>query len=91
MKTTVFRIVKTEFPLAFFTYISSSFGKRINSGITDIIRATGVSGSAMPVDLFINLAQDYAEKRYNHAFLREVFSMGREVRLADICNTKANH
>ena len=43
-----------------------------------------MNGSAMPVDLFINLAQDYAEKGYDHGFLRDVFSVNREVSLSDI-------
>jgi len=38
----------------------------------------------MPVDIFINLAQDYAEKGYNHTDLKFIFSVNREVRLADI-------
>lgn len=38
----------------------------------------------MPVDLFINLAQDYAERGYNHKFLKEVFSANREVQLSDL-------
>ncbi len=74
----------TELPLAFFTYIAGSFGTSINSQIATIVRDTGVNGSAMPVDIFINLAQDYAENGYDHAFLREVFTVGREVQLADI-------
>lgn len=75
---------KTDLPLVFFTYIASSFGANIDRQISQIINDTGVSGSAMPVDLFINLAQDYAEKGYDHAFLREVFAVGRKVRLLDI-------
>lgn len=78
------RYGKTELPLAFFAYIAGSFGVNINHQLSQIINDTGVCGSAMPVDLFINLAQDYAEKGYDHAFLREVFSVGREVKLSDI-------
>lgn len=77
----------TEQPLAFFTYIAGSFGTNINSQLATIVRDTGVSGSAMPVDIFINLAQDYAENGYDHEFLRRIFSVGREVQLSDIHRT----
>lgn len=75
---------KSKLPLAFFTYIAGSFGKNINSQINTIHRDTGIDGSAMPVDIFINLAQDYAEKGYDHDFLRRIFSVNREVQLSDI-------
>ncbi len=74
----------TELPLAFFTYIAGSFGVNINAQLNVIVRDTGVSGSAMPVDIFINLAQDYADKKYNHGTLRDIFSVNREVRVSDI-------
>lgn len=38
----------------------------------------------MPVDLFINFAQDYAEKKYTHGTVRNIFSLNREVTLSDI-------
>lgn len=75
---------QTDRPLAFFTYIAGSFGSNINSQLGTIVRDTGVNGSAMPVDIFINLAQDYAEKGYDHRFLRSVFSVNREVQLSDL-------
>ncbi len=75
---------RTQLPLAFFSYIAGSFGSSINSQLAAISRDTNVNGSAMPVDLFINLAQDYAERGYNHKFLKEVFSANREVQLSDL-------
>ncbi len=74
----------TELPLAFFTYIAGSFGTNINTQLNTIVQETGVNGSAMPVDILINLAQDYAEKGFDHKFLKDIFSVNREVRLADI-------
>jgi hypothetical protein len=73
----------TEQPLAFFTYIAGSFGSNINSQLAAITRDTGVSGSAMPVDIFINLAQDYADLGYDHQFLKHIFSVNHEVKLYD--------
>lgn len=80
----VARYGKAKYPIAFFTYVAGSFGKNIDNQVREIYRDTKVCGSAMPVDIFINLAQDYAEKGYNHTDLRFIFSVNREVRLADI-------
>lgn len=74
----------TELPLAFYTYIAGSFGSNINSQLAAITNDTHISGSAMPVDIFINLAQDYAEKGYDHQFLKTIFSVNREVQLSDL-------
>ncbi len=77
----------TELPLAFYAYIAGSFGSNINSQLAEITKDTGINGSAMPVDIFINLAQDYAEKNYNHQFLKEIFSKNREIQLSDLLTT----
>jgi hypothetical protein len=74
----------TERPLAFFAYIAGSFGSNINSQLNVLTRNTGVNGSAMPVDILIDLAQDYAESGYDHQFIRYTFSVNREVRVSDI-------
>lgn len=74
---------KTSLPLAFFTYIAGSFGNNINSQLSVITEDTGVNGSAMPVDILINLAQDYAEKGYSHDDLKRIFSLNREIRIMD--------
>ncbi len=75
---------EAKYPLAFFTYIAGSFGTNINSQIQALSSETGVCGSAMPVDLFINIVQDYAEKGYDHHILRNIFSVNREVKLSDV-------
>lgn len=75
---------EAKYPLAFFTYIAGSFGKNINSQVQTLYNDTGVCGSAMPVDLFINIVQDYAESGYDHNILRNIFSVNREITLADI-------
>jgi len=74
----------TNLPLAFFSYISGSFGSRIDSQLQDISSATGVPGSAMSVDILIDFAQDYMHGEYNHGTVKRVFSTGHEVTLADI-------
>lgn len=75
---------ETKYSLAFFAYIAGSFGANINSQLQKLHNETGVCGSAMPVDLFINMVQDYAEKGYSHNTVREIFSVNREVRLTDL-------
>ena len=73
-----------KYPLAFFTYIAGSFGSNINNQLTTIYQDTGVCGSAMPVDLLINFAQDYVDHGYDHRMIRSVFSVNREVKLQDL-------
>lgn len=73
----------SSYPLAFFSYISGSFGKSIDHQIEMIHQDTGVHGSAMPVDILIDIAQNYAEQGYSHETLKEIFSVDREVRLSD--------
>ena len=74
----------TEFPIAFFSYIAGSFGKNINSQIEGLHKETGIHGSAMPVDILIKIAQEYAEKGWDHNMLKTIFSVDREVRLTDV-------
>lgn len=74
----------TEKRLAFFMYIAGSFKKNIDSQLKEINDDMKVNGSAMPVDIFINLAQDYAGAGYTHNDLERIFSVNREVRLSDL-------
>lgn len=71
-------------PLAFFSYIAGSFGKNIDSQVREIAKDTSVNGSAMPVDILINFAQDYAERGFDHYSVKSLFSVNREARLTDL-------
>jgi len=73
-----------KYPLAFFTYISTDFGKNINEQLKSITDETHVNGSAMPVDLMIDFAQDYVTKGYTHKNVFDVFSLNRKISIADI-------
>lgn len=73
-----------KYPLRFFSYISTDFGPRINEQLKTITDATGINGSAMPVDLMIDFAQDYIPKGYTHKNVLEVFSINRKITLEDI-------
>lgn len=74
----------TDNPLAFYSYIAGSFGTNMNIWLARITKDTGVNGSAMPVDLLIDFAQDYQNGGYTHEDIRRVFSLNREVKLSDI-------
>lgn len=80
----VARYGSARYPLAFFSYISSDFSSSINAQIKEIHDLTGVDGSAMPVDLMIDFAQDYASKGYTHKDIKRIFSAGKEITLSDI-------
>lgn len=76
--------VDANYPLKFFSYIAGSFGKNIDKQLDEIISETEIFGSAVPVDIFIKFAQDYAEKQYNHDTVKKIFTKNREVRLFDL-------
>ena len=73
-----------KYPLAFFSYLSPGFGKNINNQLKAITDVTGVNGSAMPIDLMIDFAQDYKEKGYTHKQVIDVFSVNRQVSISDL-------
>ena len=73
-----------KYPLAFFSYISTEFGKNINEQLKTIIKETGVNGSAMPVDIMIDFAQSYQEKGYTHRTIRDIFGLNRKISIGDL-------
>ena len=75
---------ETSLPLEFFMYIADSFGKNINSQIQKIHRDTGVNGSAISVEVLIELAQNYSKLNFDHEILRRLFSLNREIQLSDL-------
>ena len=74
----------TDYPLAFFSYIAGTFGSNIDSQIKSITTQTGVKGSAMPVDILIDFAEDYENNHRTHRDLLNLFSVGRQIKLKDI-------
>ncbi len=73
-----------EYPLAFFSYISGGFGNTINSQIKSIVDETGIHGSAISVSNVIKLVETYPQRGYNHTKIKEIFSLDRQVLLADL-------
>lgn len=78
------RYSNSDVPLAFFSYIAGGFGKNIDSQITDIVSATGISGSAMSVSNMIKLVELYEPKNYTHNNIRDIFSVNRQILLSDL-------
>lgn len=72
--------------LAFFSYLSLSFGKNIKSQIEEIAEKTGVPGSAIPVSTFIQMVENQTRntRLYSYDDIRNIFSLNREVLLADV-------
>lgn len=79
-----------KYPLAFFSYIAGSFGKNINSQILAIYNDTCIPGSAMPVDVFIDLAIGFANNSFDIKYIIGLFSINREVTMMDITGHNAN-
>ena len=74
----------TSYPLEFFSYIADSFGSGINRQIKEISDQTGIKGSAMPVDILIDFAEDYTKHNYSHNDVKRLFTVGRQIKLEDI-------
>jgi hypothetical protein len=73
-----------ELPLAFFSYIAGGFGTHINSQIKEIVTETSVNGSAIGVSDFIGMIEKHGQRPYSHDDIRSLFSLNRQILLADI-------
>lgn len=73
-----------EHPLAFFSYISGGFGNSINAQIKSIVDETHIHGSAISVSNVIKLVELYPQRGYNHARLKDILSLDRQILLADL-------
>ncbi len=70
--------------IAFFTYIAGGFGSSIDSQIKRIVDETGVHGSAIDVHNVIELVRKNSSKQYDHALLKELFSLDRKILASDL-------
>lgn len=71
-------------PLAFFSYIAGGFGTNIDRQIRTIVDATGVCGSAMSVSNMIKMVEQNNKNPYEHAKIREIFSVNRQILINDL-------
>ena len=74
---------RENMPTSFFSYIAGGFSNTIATPLKEIVRETGINGSAMPVATFIKMAERQAEKPMTHDEIAEVFSVNRKVELMD--------
>lgn len=75
---------KSDLPTAFFAYIAGGFSRSIANPLMKIVNETGVNGAAMPVGTFIKMIELHEKKPYTHEEVRRIFSLNREVTMADL-------
>lgn len=75
---------KEKYPLEFFSYIAGGFSKSIDGQIKSIVDETGVNGSAVSVSNMIKFVENYKQNGYDHNKLKQVFSVNRQVLIADV-------
>ncbi len=75
---------KSNKPLSFFSYIAGGFGTNIDGQIRRIVNETGVHGSAVAVSRVIQMVENQQTKPYSHARIKQLFSLDRQIALADI-------
>lgn len=75
----------SKLPLEFFSYIAGGFSNTISNPLNEVIRASHVNGSAMPVTVFIKMVENNSIKLYNHTDIGKIFSLNKLISLADIC------
>lgn len=74
----------SNYPIGFFSYIAGGFISTFDKQIASEIEESNVKGSGITVATFIKMIEKNTEHPYTHKQLRDVFSLGREVKLADI-------
>ena len=75
----------SKLPLEFFSYIAGGFSNTISNPLNEVIRASHVNGSAMPVTVFIKMVENNSIKPYNHTNISKIFSLNKIISLTDIC------
>lgn len=74
----------SELPVKFFSYIAGGFSNTIATPLKEIVKATKVNGSAVPVAVFIKLAEKNATTPYTHNEIKNIFSLNRQIYISDI-------
>ncbi len=73
-----------EYPIGFFTYIAGGFIDTIDKQIQSEVDETSVPGSGITVSNMIKLIEKHQENSFSHKELREIFSVNRQIKLADL-------
>ena len=74
----------SPYPIGFFSYIAGGFISTFDKQVLSEVEESGVHGSGITVATFIKMIEHNSEKQYSHKQLREIFSLDREIKLADI-------
>lgn len=75
---------KNGSPLKFFMYISGGFAPSFNPNLKKIMNATGVPGSGISMNPWLDLILGYPTSSLDHDALLEMWSMGREITSTDV-------
>ncbi len=75
---------RKPYPLAYFAYIAGGFSRNINGQVREIQEASHVNGCAITADYIVELAEKYEASGYNHDTIKNIFSVNRQVTLADL-------
>ena len=69
----------SNLPLGFFSYIAGGFSNTIERPLKEIVRETSVNGSAMPVTVFIKMAEKSLQSPYSHDEIKKIFCLRRKL------------
>ncbi len=74
----------SRYPIGFFSYIAGGFISTFDRQVASEIEESHVNGSGITVATFIKMIEKNNEHPYTHKQLRDLFSVGREIKLSDI-------
>lgn len=74
----------SNLPIGFFSYIAGGFSNTIATPLQEIVTASKVNGSAMPVTVFIKMAEKNSNSHYTHNEIKNIFSLNRQIYISDV-------
>lgn len=74
----------SDLPLGFFSYIAGGFSYTIPRSLNEIVSASSVNGSAMPISVFIKMIEKNVTSPYTHKDIKKIFSLNRKVGIWDL-------
>lgn len=79
-----YRPTQTDYDLAFFSYIATEFKDTVDKQLHRIEHETHIPGSVVTSSHIIRMVELSEEKPFTHTALRNLFSLGRAITVADI-------
>ena len=74
----------SDLPIKFFSYIAGGFSNTIATPLKEIVNATKINGSAVPVTVFIKMAEKNSTNPYSHSKIKDIFSLNRKIYISDV-------